>query len=160
MNLFGLEVTLGWMDQRWLHRLPSSASTCLVSESARACCPWLPPEPSLAGGGPWQEHGLSLGTATPSAPWHRQLPAAASGIAPWCKVCHNLLCRPASGMAALTFGRENKQDFVCLSLMRATSTRPGSDCLYCPLSPEPLELNNPTLKQRVSPRSPSLGLVT
>lgn len=62
-------------------------------------------------------------------------------------------------MAALTFGRENKQDFVCLSLTRAAPGRPGSDCLCCPLSPQPLEVNNPTLEQRVSTRSPSLGLV-
>lgn len=62
-------------------------------------------------------------------------------------------------MAALTFGRENKQDFVCLSLTRAAPGRPGSDCLCCPLSPQPLEVNNPTLEQRVSTRFPSLGLV-
>lgn len=63
-------------------------------------------------------------------------------------------------MTALAFGRENKQDFVCLSLTGAALARPGSDCLFCPLSPQPLELNNPALEQRVSTRSPSLGLVT
>lgn len=66
----------------------------------------------------------------PLAPWHRRLPGAASGIAPWCKVCHNLLCRLATCMAVLTFGSEKKQDLVYFSLTLAALARPGGDCLY------------------------------
>lgn len=130
-------------------------SLCMLGFCQNLLSP-APTEPSLEGSGPWQEHGFSLGTAAPSASWHRQLPAAASGITPWWKVCHNLLCRSVSAVAALTFGRENKQDFVCLSLTRAAPARPGSDCLYCPLPPQPPMLNNPALEQRVSTSFPAL----